>query len=67
MMGLLKTGRQQNEEEAIEKAYDNIGLDSYCGNGGTDKLVGIRDTDEAEGSIMADGDIEYDEAEVIEE
>lgn len=31
----------ENEEEAMEIAYDiQNDLDSFCGNGGTDKLVG---------------------------
>lgn len=57
----------ENEEDAIEKAYDNINIDSYCGNGGTDKLVGVCNTDEAKASIYPDGDIEYDEAEVMDD
>lgn len=61
------TVEAENEEEAIEKAYDNIGINSYCGNGGVDKLVGVDSTDEAKASIYPDGDIEYDEAELLEE
>ncbi|WP_293807295.1 hypothetical protein [uncultured Phascolarctobacterium sp.] len=56
----------ENEKEAIEKAYDNIGIDNYCGNGGTDKLVGVSDTDEAKASIYPDSDIEYTEVEEVE-
>lgn len=61
------TVEAENEEEAIEKAYDNIGINSYCGNGGVDKLVGVDSMDEAKASIYPDGDIEYDEAELLEE
>lgn len=62
------TVEAENEEEAIEKAYDNIGsLDCYCGNGGTDKIVGVNDTDEVKASVCPDGEIEYEEAEALEE
>lgn len=57
------TVEAENEEEAIKKAYDNIGIDNYCGNGGTDKLVGVCDTDEVKASIYPDSDIEYTEVE----
>lgn len=61
------TVEAENEEEAIEKAYDNIYIDNYCGNGGIDKMVGVCDTDEATASIYPDCDIEYKEAEALEE
>lgn len=36
----------ETEEEAIEKAYEECdGLTAYCGNGGTDKLVGVNSSD----------------------
>lgn len=60
------TVEAENEEEAIEKAYDNVSIDNYCGNGGTDKLIGVCDTDEATASIYADNELEYTEVEEIE-
>lgn len=59
------TVEAKNEEEAIEKAYDNVGIDNYCGNGGTDKLIGVCNTDEATASIYADSEFEYAEVEEI--
>lgn len=56
----------ENEEEAIEKAYDNVGIDNYCGNGGVDKLIGVCNTNEATASIYADSELEYLEVEEIE-
>lgn len=47
------TVEAENEEEAIEKAYDNIGIDSFC------------DTDEATASIYSDSELEYEEVEEI--
>lgn len=60
------TVEAENEEEAIEKAYDNVGIDNYCGNGGTDKLIGVCNTNEATASIYADSELEYEEVEEIE-
>ena len=60
------TVEAENEEEAIEKAYDNVGIDNYCGNGGVDKLIGVCNTDEATASIYADNELEYTEVEEIE-
>lgn len=60
------TVEAENEEEAIEKAYDNVSIDSYCGNGGTDKLIGVCNTDEATANIYADSELEYEEVEEIE-
>lgn len=60
------TVETENEEEAIEKAYDNVGIDNYCGNGGTDKLIGVCNTNEATASIYADSELEYEEVEEIE-
>lgn len=60
------TVEAENEEEAIEKAYDNVSIDNYCGNGGVDKLIGVCDTDEATASIYADNELEYTEVEEIE-
>lgn len=59
------TVEAENEEEAIEKAYDNVSIDSYCGNGGTDKLIGVCNTNEATASIYADSELEYAEVEEI--
>ena len=60
------TVEAENEEEAIEKAYNNVGIDNYCGNGGTDKLIGVCNTNEATASIYADSELEYEEVEEIE-
>lgn len=60
------TVEAENEEEAIEKAYDNVSIDNYCGNGGTDKLIGVCNTDEATASIYADSELEHAEVEEIE-
>lgn len=60
------TVEAENEKEAIEKAYDNVSIDNYCGNGGTNKLIGVCDTDEATASIYADSELEYAEVEEIE-
>ena len=49
-----------NEEDAIEAAYEEFGgVHSYVGNGGTDKLIGVRGTHE---SIEGAGDVEWAEA-----
>lgn len=53
-----------SEEEAYEIAADQRScLDAYCGNGDTDKLIGVDGYDE---SVSADEDIEYDDIELIE-
>lgn len=59
------TVEAENEEEAIEKAYDNICIDSYCGNGGVDKIIGVCDTNEVTASIYPDSELEYVEVEEI--
>lgn len=59
------TVEAENEEEAIQKAYGNVSIDNYCGNGGTDKLIGVCDSDEATASIYADSELDYVEAEEI--
>lgn len=52
----------EDKESAIEEAGNKLAdLDSYCGNGGTDKLVGV---DLEEASLCPDG-IVYDEAEYL--
>ena len=54
-----------NEEDAINKANDELqGLTSYCGNGGVDKLIGVDGYDE---SVAADGWIEWDDTNVLED
>ena len=60
------TVEAENEEEAIEMAYDNVSIDNYCGNGGTDKLIGVCNTDEATASIYADSELDYVEVEEVE-
>lgn len=59
------TVEAENEEEAIEKAYDNVGIDNYCGNGGVDKLIGVCNTDEATASIYVDSELDYVEVEEV--
>lgn len=52
-----------SEEDAKEVALDQrSSLTSYCGNGGTDKLIGVDGDDE---SVSADEEIEYDDVELI--
>ena len=54
-----------NEDEAREKAYDQLScLTAYCGNGGYDKLVGVEDDSE---SVDVFEDIAYDEVEELED
>ena len=60
------TVEAENKEEAIEKAYDNVSIDNYFGNGGVDKLIGVCDTDEAMASIYADSELEFAEVEEVE-
>ena len=57
----------ENEEEAIEKAYEECsGPMNFVGNGGYDKLIGVSDTDDAIVSIACDDEVEYTEVEEIE-
>ena len=60
------TVEAENEEEAIQKAYDNVSIDNYYGNGGADKLIGVCDTEEATASIYADSELEFAEVEEVE-
>jgi hypothetical protein len=54
-----------NEAEAIEKADAELGcLDSYLGNGGDDKIVGVRDTDDMIASVEPNEYIEWKGAEL---
>lgn len=56
----------KNKKEAIEKAYEECsGPMNFVGNGGTDKIIGVCDTDSATVSINCDEDVEYTEAEEI--
>ena len=60
------TVEAENKGEAIKKAYQNVSIDNYCGNGGVDKLIGVCDTDEATASIYADSELEFAEVEEVE-
>lgn len=54
----------ENEEEAIEKAYEECsGPMSFIGNGGYDKLIGVCDTDNANVSIACGDEVEYTDVE----
>ena len=54
-----------DEDEAIDKAYDELSsLTAFCGNGGTDRLVGVYGDGS---SVAADGYIEWDDTELLEE
>lgn len=56
----------ESKEEALEMAYEECsGPMNFIGNGGTDKLIGVCDTDSATVSINCDENIEYTEAEEI--
>ena len=59
------TVEAENKEEAIERAYNNVSIDNYCGNGGTDKLIGVCDSDEATASIYAGSELDYVEVEEV--
>lgn len=55
----------EDEDEAIDKAYDELSsLTAFCGNGGTDKLIGVYGYDE---SVAADDYIEWNDTEMLEE
>ena len=59
------TVEAESEEEAIQKAYEEFGgVRDYCGNGGTDKLIGVDGSTEW---IEADGIVEFNSAEEYEE
>ncbi len=52
-------------DEAIDRANEGLSsLTAYCGNGGYDKLIGVENEDE---SVSADGMIEWDDTEVLED
>lgn len=55
----------ENEDDAIQKAYEEFGgVNGYCGNGGTDKLIGVDGDTEW---IEADGIVEFNDVEEDEE
>ena len=54
-----------NEDEAIDKADGKLySLTEFCGNGGTDKLIGVYESDE---SVAADDCINWNDAEELED
>ena len=54
-----------SESEAYDKAYKQLDqLTEYCGNGGYDKLIGVEEEGE---SVAADGIIEYNDIELLED
>lgn len=56
----------ESKEEALEMAYEECsGPMDFVGNGGTDKLIGVCDTDSATVSINCDDEVEYTEVEEI--
>lgn len=56
----------KDKEDAIERAYDECSsVMAFVGNGGTDKIIGVCDTDSAEVSINCDDEIEYTEVEEL--
>lgn len=56
----------EGKEDALERAYDECSsVMDFVGNGGTDKIIGVCDTDTATVSISCYDDIEYTEVEEI--
>lgn len=56
----------EDKEDAIERAYEECsGPMNFVGNGGTDKIIGVCDTDSATVSINCDDEVEYTEVEEI--
>lgn len=54
-----------DEDEAIENANNELScLTAFCGNGGTDKLIGVYEYDE---SVSADDYIDWIDTEFLEE
>lgn len=65
MVSVYKEVWAHNEDEAYEKAYDQLdNLTEYVGNGSYDRLVGVENEGE---SVAADGMIEYTDIEEIED
>ena len=58
---VLKRVKANDEDEAMELAdYHFSGLTEYCGNGGTDKLIGVQESSE---SVQTCGDyVDWKEA-----
>lgn len=53
----------KTKEEALEMAsYKFGGVTSYCGNGGTSKLIGVSEDRE---TIEADGEVEWTDADLL--
>lgn len=56
----------EDKEDAIEKAYEECSyVMALVGNGGTDKIIGVDNSDTAEVSISCDDEIEYTEVEEL--
>lgn len=57
--------KEYDEEEVFAKAYEEFqGVDNYAGNGGTDKLIGVNNADDA---LQADEEIEFTYCELLED
>lgn len=53
--------KANSKKEAIEKANEEFGgLSNYVGMGGTDKLLGVQNTDYDQ-SVLPDADPEFDD------
>ena len=44
-----------SEDAAIETAHDEGYIASFCGNGGSDKLIGVYPSDNADAETIAGG------------
>ena len=65
MVSVYKEVWAHNEDEAYEKAYNQLdNLTEYVGNGSYDRLVGVENEGE---SVAADGMIEYRDIEELED
>lgn len=55
----VEDGEDLTEEEIYDRARENFGgIMAFCGNGGTDKLIGVSDYEE---TIAADEEPEFDD------
>ena len=62
---VMKEVWANDEDEAMSKADEKFGgVVEYVGNGGYDKLLGVEEYDE---SVAADGMVEWNEAEELED
>ena len=62
---VMKEVWANDEDEAMNKADEKFGgIIEYVGNGGSDKLRGVEEYDE---SVAADGIVEWNEAEELED